>query len=172
MKKHQQSPVFNRFLNESTKNFALGSKGNKFPRMLKEFSTLLYLQGGPSLYDMIARNASVLSLPTVKKNVSSAEDRLAVGFLDCEGLITHMEKYKTKRIIISEDATRLKAKVVYNVKSNCFVGLIAPEDPSTGLPIPDFFQIKSPSDMEKYLSKFKTAKFVQIIMAHPMELGL
>ena len=121
---------------------------------------------------MIAQNASLPSLSTVKKKVSFIEESCKVGLLDFDGLFKHMKKYKTTRIMISEDATRLISKVTYDSKANSLVGLIGPTDPATGLPILDFFRVQLPSEIQRFLSQYKAAKFIQLIMAEPLEIGL
>lgn len=37
-------------------------------------------------------------------------------------------------MVISEDASRLKAKVIYDIETNSLVGLVGEMDPVTGLP--------------------------------------
>ena len=121
-------PAFNYLIEQSSKTFQRGSRGNKFSEDLKDYSSLLYLQGGPHLYEMISNNASVPSLASVKKLVLSSGERLTAGSLNFDGLFKHMQKYQTNRIIISEDATRLISKVTFDATTNNFLGLIGPED--------------------------------------------
>lgn len=74
-------------------------------------------------------------------------------------------------MVISEDASRLKAKVIYDIETNSLVGLVGEMDPVTGLPLHEQFVVKLPSEMVKYLEEFKRAKYVELIMAEPFADG-
>ena len=140
---------------------------------MKKFSTLLFVQGGPNLYNMLAQNASMPSQSTVKKLLSNSTNDVEIGTLNFEGLKLHMENYPdAKRIMISEDASRIKSRVSYDRNTNCLIGLVPPTDPATGLPIVNFFEVRSPSQIMEYLTQYKKAKFVQVIMAEPLQQGM
>ena len=153
MKPQLKTRIFDELLIDSSKTFLKGSKGNVYDEILKKFSTLLYVQGGPNLYDMLYQNSSLPSKCTVKKVLSNTINDVEIGTLNFKCLKLHMQNYPNVRhIMISEDASRIKSRVTFDQNSNCLLGLVPPTDPATGLPIINFFTVKSPSQIMQYLT--------------------
>lgn len=84
---------------------------------------------------------------------------------------TYLEKIECpKSIFLSEDASGVVQKVVYDVYSNQLVGLVLPFNSTNGMPNMLSFEAKSAEDIEKYL-KLPKSTLVYIIVAQPLRTG-
>lgn len=76
---------------------------------------------------------------------------------------------KTVKIVwISEDATAILIKVVYDPKTNQLIGLVLPNDKSTGCPKPFTFMATDAETIKRHLMQEKS-NVVHVVMAQPLD---
>lgn len=94
--------------------------------------------------------------------------RIVEGQLRCEDLKSYLKKIKAPECVwLSEDASGIVQKVVYDVNSNKLVGLNLPLDAVTGIPISSTFIAQSLRDIEKHM-KNSLSHLVYVIIAQPI----
>ena len=91
--------------------------GRRHPKILKKFSTALFIFCDPLAYEFIQHNIpeALPSLRTVQNVVHKEYQTLDVGCFIYDGLSQHIKQYKAPNVVsIGEDATRVIARVDYD----------------------------------------------------------
>jgi hypothetical protein len=165
----------NYYMNLSEEINSRGAKGNRFEgnlMPLKDFSTYLYMKSGKSTYEALYENSVIPSSSLCKKEIVRAS-KMEIGKIYIEEFFASLQGYEIecKKVIISEDATRVDSRIEYDSESNELFGLLPEYDLETGLPKVNFFNVTSPSATLKFLKKYKKAPYLQLIVAKPQILG-
>lgn len=165
--------MFYKLLCESSTTFQRGHQGNRFDYdllALKQFSMYLYLKGGFGTYQAISKNAPMPSVSILKNGIQ--EDRMEPGKIYARELYFFLKKNNLpSHVIIAEDATRILDRVELDPQTNELFGLLAETDERTGMPKPNYFKLDKPSKLEIFLKNYKTAPYIQTILAKPYQLG-
>ena len=132
-----------------------------------KFSTSLLLYGGPMAYNLIQKNMedALPSLRTVQRTIRSEYYPLSEAQFQFDGLVSHLNKYNAPFVIaISEDATRVVARVEYDRENDRMVGFMLPcsED---GLPLTDSFLATSFEVIEQCFRTCEISKFAYVYVA-------
>lgn len=91
------------------------------------------------------------------------------GELRCAKLLTYLEQTGSpKCVFLSEDASGIVKKIVYDERTNQLVGLVLPFNETNGMPIPFSFKAKSAADIEKYV-KLQQSHLVYVVCAQPLK---
>lgn len=94
--------------------------------------------------------------------------KICEGKLRCEELKTYLEKIKAPSCVwISEDASGIIQKCVYDVQSNKIIGLNLPIHADTGIPISSTFIANSLLEIENHMKK-PLSHLVYLVMAQPV----
>lgn len=87
----------------------------------------------------------------------------------CRELHAHLERIKApKTVFVSEDASGIVKKVVYDCNTNQLIGLVAPLNPENGSPRLFAYEASSAEEIEKYM-ELPQASLIYIIVAQPMK---
>lgn len=160
--------IFNDLLNNASLTYERGNQGNKFNRKFKHFCTYLYTKAGRKAYKSLELNASVPSISTCLQNIQENYGGVTIGKIYAKELKSFIERNNLPKIIcVSEDATRIKAKVQYDPKTSEIIGVVLP-NLSNGLPNHEVVKIKTPENAMYIAKNFPRANFVEIIMAKPL----
>ena len=132
--------------------------------VIKKFATSLLLYGGPMAYNLIQKNmeSALPSLRTIQRIIHSQYHHLSEGQFQFDELVRHLTKYNAPFVVaISEDATRIIARVEYNKETDRMVGFVLPcnED---GLPLIDSYLATSFEAIEHCFSSYQVSKFAYI----------
>jgi len=96
-------------------------QSRRYDVIIKKFSTSLLLYSGPMAYNFIQKNMenALPSLRTVQRIIKAQYHSLSEGEFQFDGLVQHLTKYKAPLVIsVSEDATRITARVEYDKETN------------------------------------------------------
>lgn len=105
------------------------------------------------------------------KHIHTDKDRVIEGELRCKQLVSHLERTKSpKAIFLSEDASGVNQKVVYDSHTNQMVGIVLPFEDTNGMPKLYSFQAKTEEAMRNYMSLPKST-LVYIVVAQPLQTG-
>lgn len=122
-------------------------------------------------YSIIYFSASFTDLMNyyiLVNNIHEDKKRIIEGELRCQELVTHLEPSKySKSVFLSEYASGVVHKVVFDSRSNQLVGLVLPLNQKNGMPQLFSFKADSAEDIEKYM-KLPQSKLVYIIVAQPL----
>lgn len=113
-------------------------------------------------------STSTILYSTVK-HIHNDKPALIEGELRCKELAEHLERIGApKCVFLSEDASGLVKKVVYDAKTNQLIGLALPIDSGNGLPKMFSFLATSESTI-KQLMEMKQSSLLYTIVAQPMK---
>lgn len=91
------------------------------------------------------------------------------GDLRCKELSEHLEKIKApKQVFLSEDASGLVRRIVYDVKTDQLIGLVLPLNSENGLP-QMFSFIATSEDMINTLMQKQQSSLIYMIIAQPLQ---
>lgn len=94
--------------------------------------------------------------------------QISEGELRVAELKTYLEKINAPKYVwLSEDASGIIQKCVYDVKSNKLIGINLPIDPTTGMPISSKYIAKSLQDIEVHM-KNPLSYLVYLVLAQPV----
>lgn len=100
--------------------------------------------------------------------INDRKVKLKEGELRCKDLAAYLESINApKSVWISEDASGIIAKAVYDVKTNQLIGLTLPLDQTTGIPISNTFLARTLEEIEKNMLQPKS-NYVYIVVAQPV----
>ena len=145
---------------------------NNYNSAMKDFGLYLYYVGGRCLYETLQSNLknALPSISTLNRHVSKKSSYKQEGLIDLQGLLSYLEKNNLPKIVwISEDATRITARVEYDSKTNKLVGFVLPL--KNGLPQTQTYLATSAKKIEEHFQNGVIANFVQVIMAQPLKDG-
>lgn len=81
------------------------------------------------------------------------------------------EKNYDKEVWIFEDGTKIVETVDLSSDSKCLLGLVAPFDQKTGLPIPEYHSACSGWEIYNSMKNFEKFSYIQLIVAQPNHTG-
>ena len=129
-------------LHNAEKNTPKTNQSIRHDMVIKKFASSLLIFCGPMAYNFIQKNmdAALPSLRTVQRLFHKDHRPFIEGEFRFDDLLVHLNKYEAVRLVsVSEDATRLIARVEYDNDSDKLVGFVLPCD-SNGLPLCDTFR--------------------------------
>lgn len=95
--------------------------------------------------------------------------KIIEGQLRCAELSLYLEKIRApKSVWISEDASGIVQKVIYDVNTNQLVGLTLPIDEANGMPRLYQFIARTLKDIESHMKK-ELSHFIYAIVAQPLK---
>lgn len=160
----------NRLLDDASFMFKRGSQGNRFHEDLKKICIFLFIQGGLSLYNSISAIASIPSSSEIRRAMYDFYPYVSLGQIYAKELKAFLVSRNLELAVgISEDATRVRSHLMYDVQTSSLIGLNPPINSDTGFPNVSEFVIKKPSDVLKLIQKYPRALFLEVIMATPFE---
>lgn len=102
------------------------------------------------------------------KKFHKTKDRVNEGELRCKQLKEHLMRTKSPNaVFLSEDASGIVKKIVYDQVSDQLVGLVLPFDEKTGMPIRLSFKADTIEKFKEYIELAK-ANYVYAIVAQPL----
>lgn len=97
--------------------------------------------------------------------------KITEGSLRCTELKSYLQKIDAPLTVwLSEDASGIVQRVVYDVSSNKLIGLSLPINEFTGIPICSTYLATSLSAIESHMQKPKSS-LVYIVMAQPVKVN-
>ena len=166
-KKKDFTTFFRQIVDNAKKNVGKLPQSKRHSEVIKKFSTSLFLYSGPMAYNMIQKNMedALPSLRTVQRTIHSEYHPLSEGQFQFDGLVNHLNKYNAPFVVaISEDATRVIARVEYDRENDRMVGFVLPCN-ENGLPLPNSFLATSFEVIEQCFRTCEVSKFAYIYVA-------
>jgi hypothetical protein len=146
----------------------IGCKGNRFTDRIKKLAAYMYIRGGKFFYNFLSVNLKLPVLKTLQRFMKSDHPPLEENLLDFDGLKDFIEKHQCSNSIgLYEDGAKIDENVKYIKRSNSLIGLTAPFDDSTGMPIQDFHKADSAKSVYESIQMYPKAGYVQSIIARP-----
>lgn len=100
--------------------------------------------------------------------IHSDKERIVEGKLRSKELADHLKRTNSSNaVFLSEDASGVVKKIVYDAFSNQLIGIVLPFDEKTGKPKIFSFTAESPESIRKYIDSPQST-LVYIIVAQPL----
>lgn len=105
-------------------------------------------------------------------HIHKDKEQLIEGKLRCSELVAHLERTNSpKSVFLSEDATGIVQKVIYDARSNQLIGLVLPLNDLNGMPKMFSFGAQSAEQIEKYM-QLPQCTLVYLIVAQSLKVGV
>lgn len=135
---------------------------NRYTEKEKSLASYLYIKGGRSMYETLYKSTGLPHLSTVFRHLSAKSSKKE-GVLETSKMKEEIVKRKlNNRVIISEDATKIKEQRVYDEKSGKIVGVVRPFN-NNGFPA------QEPSNFCEDVN-LKLSSYVITIMSRALDL--
>lgn len=146
----------------------VGYKGNRFLDEMKEIAAYCFIRGGKHFYEFLTKNLSLPDLKTVKKFMKVEMNCTYEGEMRFDIICDFLKANNIKlEVGIFEDGTKINEKVEYDAPSNSLIGLVAPFNPSTGLPDMHYFKARNAIEIYNHIKNSPRASYLQVIMTQP-----
>lgn len=103
-------------------------------------------------------------------NIHEHKERIAEGVLRCKELVTHLEQSNyPKSVFLSEDASGVVQRAVFESRTNQLVGLVLPLSKESGMPQLFSFNASSAEEIKRCVDSNQLSKLVYIVVAQPLQ---
>lgn len=146
--------------------------GYRFDPEIASAAAALRVLTGPSVYNMIQSrmNLALPSLSSTNRRITDGKYKMIEGHLEANRLSQYLDQHKLPRIVsLSEDATRIVARIQYDPYVNEVVGFVLPLDNKTGLPIAHTFPADTAEQIWNHFNASnEPSHHANVIMAQPL----
>lgn len=126
------------------------SQGNRYDEVLKLFCVYMFMFCGRYAYETLQSNMSLPSISSISKYLKSNGPLIKEGELRSLQLKKYLEQFQIKHVWISEDATRITARIQYDSSSNELIGFVLPLDSKNGMPNTSVYLARSAREIENH----------------------
>lgn len=130
------------------------SKGYRHDETTKMFAAFLKMVSGLLAYETLHANLplSLPSVSTVNRFIADNGPRIVEGEMRSDELLKYLRSRNLPLVVsLSEDATRITAKISYDPYTNQLVGFALPLD-TNGMPVPFSFPAKHANEIQKHFA--------------------
>lgn len=123
--------ILQTFVESAERNSDRTKQGYRFDQMTKMFSAYIFMLSGPLAYETLNANLplSIPSVSTVSRFLKEKGPNVVEGIMRTEELLRYLKSRNLPlKVSISEDATRITAKISYDPVTNQLVGFTLPLD--------------------------------------------
>lgn len=159
------------FVNSAERNSARKKPGYRHDLLTKMFAAFIKMIAGLA-YETLHANfpLSLPSVSTVNRFLTDEGPQIIEGQMRTDELLQYLQcRNLPPRVSLSEDGTRITAKVSYDPSTNQLIGFALPLD-KNGMPITFSFLARSVSEIEKHFTN--SSKFISstayVQMAQPI----
>lgn len=159
------------FVKSAARNADRKKAGYRFDDLTKMFASYIFMLAGPLAYETLHANLplSIPSISTVRRFITDKDPRVVEGHMRDDELFKYLsDRNLPKKISLSEDATRITAKVSYDPATNQLIGFVLPLN-ENGMPIPLSFPARSAGEIQNHFLNPSNivSSTAQVQMAQP-----
>ena len=147
----------------------IGNQKINFTEKIKKYATYLYILCGKLGYKELSSVFKLPSISTVGRYLNSYQDGIYEGKMrlrELKNFLTHNGFQPC--VWLSEDATRIVGRIVYDGVANQIVGCLLPFD-NNGMPMAFSYKFENVLETFEFLQNMKVTSLVNVIMAQPMD---
>lgn len=167
------SGMLQKFVASAERNYPRKKPGYRHDNLTKMFAAFIKMVAGLLAYETLHANfpLSLPSVSTVNRFITDKGPNIIEGEMRTKELLEYLKSRNLPRVVsLSEDATRITAKVSYNPNTNQLIGFALPID-ANGMPITFSFPAGNVKEIQKHFSD--SSNFVSstayVQMAHPID---
>lgn len=161
------------FINSAKRNSVRPKQGYRHDGITKMFAGFMKMVGGLLSYETLHANfpVSLPSISTVDRFIADRGPQIAEGEMRTVELVEYLRSRNLRlQVSLSEDATRITAKICYDSKTNQLVGFALPLDVN-GMPVLSSFPARNVREIQHHFTNpsnvVSSTAYVQ--MAQPTE---
>lgn len=161
------------FVNSADRNVDRKKPGYRFDSLTKMFSAYIFMIAGRLAYETLNANLplSMPSTSTVSRFLTDNGPKIIEGKMRTDELLEYLKTRKLPlKVSLSEDATRITAKISYDPSTNQLIGFALPLD-NNGMPIKFSFPARNTKEIQDHFNNsanfISTTAYVQ--MAQPLD---
>jgi hypothetical protein len=167
---HQtDEPFLSYFLENLLSNLSVAKSRYRYNEQVLDFALCLSILAGRNAYQFLRINipGALPSLTTIQTKLSKAGFRALEGEFRYDDMNKYMNEINSKFAFCAEDCTSVLRKIVYDVRSNSFVGFTPPLDVN-GMPYIKHFQTNSMEDLERWFEEEEMSRLLNLHMVQPI----
>ncbi|CAF3838884.1 unnamed protein product [Rotaria sp. Silwood1] len=160
------------FLDNILSNIPMAKSRHRYQEEVLDFAICLFILSGRNAYEFLRRN-----IPGALPTITTVQTKLAKqGFRAIEGefrytdMIKYMSTVNSKFAFCAEDCTTVQRKIIYDTRSNSFVGFSPPLD-EYGMPRMKHFQTNSIEDLKRWFQQEDISNLVNLYMIQPININ-
>ena len=138
---------------------------------IREFASCVYIFGGRNVYEFIRINIPgfLPSLTVIRREIDSAAARIVEGEFRYDSMVDYLASQKTKFVFAAEDCTAVIPRIVFDSKTNTFVGFTSSLE--NGIPKISSFSTESFSELENWFNTSTKSHLLNLQMIQPINLN-
>lgn len=106
---------------------------------------------------------------SIVRCIANSKSPIVEGEVRAKELAEYLDNLKATKVVwLSEDATAITRKVVYDPTTNQLIGIVLPHNKTTGCPIPSTFMATDAETIKLHLMEDKS-NVVYLVMAQPLD---
>lgn len=140
----------------------------RYPDHIKRFGLTLFLLGGRNLYEFIHLNlpGSLPTIPSLHTAIVQSSQEIIEGNFRYELATQHLACKQSEYVFCAEDCTAVIPKVVYDARSNTFIGFSLPL--SKGFPQIQYYSTNNFRQLENWFNAEYKSNLMNIHMIQPL----
>ncbi|CAF4221419.1 unnamed protein product, partial [Rotaria magnacalcarata] len=157
-----------RFLDNLLSNLPIAKSRYRYQEDVLDFALCLFILAGRKAYEFLRINipGSLPSLTTIQTKLAKEGLRAVEGEFRYNDMIKYMSTVNSKFAFCAEDRTTAERKIIYDTRSNSFVGFSPPLD-EYGMPRMKYFQTDSIEDLQCWFEQEDISKLLNLYMIQP-----
>ncbi|CAF3181521.1 unnamed protein product [Rotaria socialis] len=158
-----------RFLDNLLSNLPTAKSRYRYQEDVLDFALCLFISAGRNAYEFLRINipGALPSLTTIQTKLAKEGLRALEGEFRYNDMIKYMSTVNSKFAFCAEDCTTAERKIIYDSRSNSFVGFSPPLD-EYGIPRMKYFQTDSIEDLQCWFEQEDISKLLNLYMVQPI----
>ncbi|CAF3638763.1 unnamed protein product [Rotaria sp. Silwood1] len=162
-------PFLHYFLEHFLSNLTVAESRYRYNEQVLDFAVCLSILAGHNAYEFLRINmpGALPSLITIQAKLSKAGFRALEGEFRYDDMNKYMNEINSKFAFCSEDCTSTLRRIVYDVRSNSFIGFTPPLD-ENGMPHIKYFRTNSIEDLKSWFEEKEMSHLLNLHMIQPI----
>ena len=157
-----------KFIENTFSNLTQPKSRYRYQDHMKSFALTIFLLGGRNLYSFIHLNfpGSLPNITTLQKTIAESSQGIVEGNFRYTFATQHLISKRSEYVFCSEDCTAVIPKVVYDSRSNTFIGFSLPL--FNGFPQVECYSTSSFQQLEDWFLTKTQSKLLNIHIIQPV----
>ena len=162
-------PFLHYFLENLFSNLSAAKNRYRYNEQVLDFAVCLSILAGRNSYEFLRINmpGALPSLITIQTKLSKAGFRALEGEFRYNDMNKYMNEINSKFAFCGEDCTSTLRRIIFDVRSNSFVGFTPPLN-KNGMPHVQYFQTDSIEDLKSWFEEQEMSHLLNLHMIQPI----
>ena len=157
-----------KFIENTFSNLTQPKSRYRYQDHIKSFALAIFLLGGRNLYSFVHLNfpGSLPNILTLQTTIAESSQGIVEGNFRYTFATQHLISKQSEYVFCSEDCTAVIPKIVYDSRSNTFIGFSLPLN--NGFPQAECYSTSSFQQLETWFVKNAQSKLLNIHVIQPI----